>query len=56
MGITDHSTNIQKEELATIPFVAHEIIVAKHRRKEKWLSIALISSVIIGLITHLVIH
>lgn len=55
MGITDyHSTNLQKEELATIPFVAHSIIVAKHRRKEKMLAIALVSSVVIGIITHFI--
>ncbi len=57
MGITDyHSTNSQKEELATIPFVAHEIIVAKHKRKERCLIIALVASVIIGIATNLVLH
>jgi hypothetical protein len=54
MGITDYSTNSRKEELATIPFVAHSIIVAKHRRREKWLTIALASSVVIGIITHFI--
>jgi hypothetical protein len=54
MGVTDyHSTH--KGEMATIPYVAHEIEIAKHKRREKWLSIALAVSVVIGII-NLVIH
>jgi hypothetical protein len=54
MGVTDyHSTH--KGKLATIPYVAHEIEIAKHKRREKWLSIALAVSVVIGII-NLVIH
>lgn len=57
MGITDyHSTTSRKEELATIPFVAHKIIVAKHKRTERCLIIALVASVIIGIATNLVLH
>ena len=53
MGVTDyHSTH--KGELATIPYVAHSIIVAKHKRREKWLAIALVLSVVIGIITHFI--
>lgn len=52
MGVTDyHSTH---EELATIPYVAHEIIVAKHKRREMMLTIALFISLFIGTITHFI--
>ena len=52
MNFTDyHSTN--KNEIATIPYIAHEIIVTKHRRREIILAIALTLSVIIGIANHL---
>jgi hypothetical protein len=53
MGVTDyHSTH--KGEMATIPYVAHEIIVTKHKRREFALSVALALSVIIGIIAFFV--
>lgn len=54
MGVTDYHSN-NTEDLAKIPLIAHKIIVAKHKRREVWLSIALAFSVIIGII-NLVIH
>lgn len=54
MGVTDyHSTH--KGNMVTIPYVAHKIEIAKHKRREKSLTIALVVSVIIGII-NLVIH
>lgn len=53
MGVTDyHST--QKGEMAVVPYVAYEIEMAKHKRREKWLTIALAFSVVIGIITHFI--
>ena len=53
MSVTDyHSTH--KGELATIPYVAHEIVIAKHKRREKMLTVALILSLFIGTLTHLI--
>ena len=51
MGVTDYHFT---EELATIPYVAHEIIVAKHKRRERMLTIALIFSLLIGIFTHFI--
>jgi hypothetical protein len=53
MGVTDyHSTH--KGEMATIPYVAHEIVIAKHKRRERMLTIALIMSLLIGTLTHFI--
>jgi uncharacterized membrane protein (DUF373 family) len=49
MGVTDYRCN--KDEIATISLIAHEIIVAKHKRREFALSVALALSVIIGIIS-----
>ena len=55
MGVTDyHSTH--KGEMATIPYVVYEIEIAKHKRKENALKIALSLSLALLIITHLVIH
>lgn len=49
MGVTDyHSTSA--EEMATVPLIAHKVIVAKHRRTEFALAVALAISVIIGIV------
>lgn len=48
MGITDRCKS--KDEIATIPLIAHEIIVAKHKHREFAFSVALALSVIIGII------
>lgn len=50
MAATDYRCK-NKDEIAKIPLIAHKIIVAKHRRREFALSIALVLSVIIGIIT-----
>jgi hypothetical protein len=49
MGVTDYRCK-NKDEIAKIPLIAHEIIVAKHKRREFALSVALALSVIIGII------
>lgn len=49
MAATDYRCQ-NKEELAKIPLIAHKIIVAKHKRTEFALAIALAISVIIGII------
>lgn len=54
MAATDYRCK-SEEEIAKIPLIAHKVIVAKHKRREMWLSIALAISVIIGII-NLVIH
>lgn len=50
MAATDYRCK-NKDEIAKIPLIAHKIIVAKHRRREFALSVALALSVIIGIIT-----
>lgn len=48
MGVTDyHSCN---EDMATIPLIAHMVIIAKHKHREKALAIALAISLIIGIL------
>ena len=49
MAATDYRCK-NKEEIAKIPLIAHKIIVAKHKRTEFALSVALAISVIIGII------
>jgi hypothetical protein len=48
MGVTDRCNS--KDEVAKIPYISHKIIVAKHKRREFALSVALAISVIIGII------
>lgn len=50
MGVTDYHSK-STEEMATVPLFAHEIIVAKHKRTEFALAVALAISVIIGIIS-----
>jgi hypothetical protein len=50
MAATDYRCK-NKDEIAKIPLIEHEIIVAKHRHREFALSVALALSVIIGIIT-----
>jgi hypothetical protein len=49
MAATDYRCQ-NKEEIAEIPLIAHEIIVAKHKRREFALAVALALSVIIGIV------
>jgi hypothetical protein len=49
MAATDYRCK-SKEEIAKIPLIAHEIIVAKHKRREFALAVALALSVIIGIV------
>lgn len=49
MGVTDYHSK-STEEMATVPLIAHKVIVAKHRRTEFALAVALAISVIIGII------
>lgn len=49
MGITDYHSK-STEEMATVPLIAHKVIVAKHRRRERALAIALAISILIGII------
>lgn len=53
MGVTDYHSK-STEEMATVPLIAHEIIVAKHRHREFALSVTLAISVIIGIIAFFV--
>lgn len=53
MAATDYRCK-SKEEIAKIPLIAHEVIVAKHKRREFALSVALALSVIIGIISFIV--
>lgn len=50
MGVTDYHS-ISTEEMATVPLIAHKVIVAKHKRTEFALAVALAISVIIGIIS-----
>ena len=52
MGESKHSTH--KGDMALVPYVAHEILIAKHKRRERWLTIALASSLLIGILTHFI--
>lgn len=49
MGITDYHSK-STDEMATVPLIAHKVIVAQHRRTEFALAVALAISVIIGII------
>ena len=49
MTATDYRCQ-NKEEIAKIPLIAHEIIVAKHKRREFALAVALALSIIIGIV------
>lgn len=49
MGVTDYHSK-STEEMATVPLIAHKVIVAKHKRTEFALAIALAISVIFGII------
>jgi hypothetical protein len=49
MGVTDYRCK-STEEMATVPLIAHKVIVAKHRRTEFALAVALAISVVIGII------
>lgn len=49
MGVTDYHSH-STDEMATVPLIAHHIIVAKHKRREFALSVALAISVVIGII------
>lgn len=44
MSATDYRCKTSSE-VATVPYIAHEIIVHKHKRREKALIIALVISV-----------
>lgn len=55
MGVTDyHSKNT--EEMATVPLIAHKVIVAKHKQNEKRLTRALVVTIIASVIIHFVLH
>ena len=54
MAATDYRCK-SKDDLAKIPLIAHKVIVAKHIRRERWLTVALVFSVLIGII-NLVLH
>ena len=49
MGVTDYHSK-STEEMAMVPLIAHKVIVAKHKRTEFALAVALAISVIIGII------
>ena len=49
MAATDYRCK-SKDELEKIPLIAHEVIVAKHKRREFALAVALALSVIIGIV------
>lgn len=49
MAATDYRCK-SEEEIAKIPLIAHEVIVAKHKRREFALAIALALSIIIGIV------
>ena len=51
MGVTDYRCTNKDDDLAKIPLIAHKIIVAKHKRTEFALAVALAISVIIGIIS-----
>lgn len=53
MGVTDYHSNCT-EEMATVPLIAHKVIVAKHKRREFALSVALALSAVIGTLTHFI--
>lgn len=41
-------------ELKTVPLIAHEVIIAKHKRREAILAVAFVISVVIGVASHLI--
>jgi hypothetical protein len=55
MSATDYRCKTS-EEVATVPYIAHSVIVKKHQRREKALLIALIASVALNVITNILIR
>ena len=51
MSATDYRCKTDK--VATVPYIAHELIVHKHKRREKVLTIALIISVLISIVSNI---
>ena len=56
MAATDYRCQNKEDDLAKIPLIAHKIIVAQHEQKEKRLTIALVVTIIVSVVTHLVLH
>ena len=54
MTATDY--RCKSEEVATIPYIAHEIIVKEHKRREKALTVALVVSVAITILSNIMLR
>ena len=54
MTATDY--RCKSEEVATIPYIAHEIIVKKHKRREKTLTVALVVSVAVSILCNILLR
>lgn len=51
MCATDY--RCKNEEMATVPYIAHRIILHKHKRREKVLAVALIISVAVTIVSNI---
>ena len=54
MSATDRCKT--SEEVATVPYIAHELIVHKHKRREKALIVALVISVAVTISSNILLH
>lgn len=54
MSATDYRCKTDK--VATVPYIAHELIVHKHKRREKALIIALVFSVAVNVICNILLR
>ena len=44
------------DNIATVPYVAHEIIIKKHKRREKALTVALVVSVVVTILSNIMLR
>ena len=54
MTATDY--RCKSEEVATVPFIQYELMKCKHKRREKRLIIALVTSIAATIISNIVIR
>ena len=54
MTATDY--RCKSEEVATVPYIAHELIIQKHKRREKALIVALVVSVAVSILCNILLR
>ena len=44
------------DNIATVPYIAHKVIIQKHKRREKALTVALVVSVAITILSNIMLR